>query len=227
MMNGLVVGLVVENVDPDRLGRVKVKYPVDAEDAPQSTWVRIAWPDAGRDRGTVMLPEAGTEVVLGFAYRTLEPYVVGSVYNGAADRPVYANEDGNDDHRRFLSRSGHRVDFSDEAGSERIDVETKAREVTLALDAAGKVFTAKAEKNVSIEAKERFSIKCRDFRIEASGSVTIKGGQTGVFHGGTSNTIAARTSQTWTASSVVIGGGGASPTAAPDTPAHQHPPTRP
>ena len=58
MINGLVVGLVVDNVDPDRLGRVKVTFPVDAEDAPRSDWVRIAWPDAGKDRGTVMLPES-------------------------------------------------------------------------------------------------------------------------------------------------------------------------
>jgi uncharacterized protein involved in type VI secretion and phage assembly len=227
MINGLVVGLVIDNVDPDRLGRVKVKYPVDAEQAPESTWVRIATPDAGKNRGLVMLPETGTEVVVGFAYRTLEPYVMGAVYNGEADKPVYANEDGKDDHRRVLSRSGHRVDFSDEAGKERVDVETKAKEVTLALDAAEKVFTGKAEKNVTIEAKERLSIKCRDFKLEASGSVTIKNATTLVAHGGTSMTVTASSSQTWTAGSVSINGGNpAAPTAAPATPAHRHPPTK-
>lgn len=226
MINGTVVALVIDNVDPDKMGRVKVKFPVDAEQAPESTWVRIAWPDAGKNRGMVMLPEKDSEVVIAFAYRTLEPYIMGSVYNGAADKPVYANEDGKDDHRWFLSRSGHKVDFSDESGKERIDVETGGKEVALALDDANKTLGATAEKNVTLEAKEGFSLKCKDLKIEASGTITIKGGQTGVFHGGTANTLTATTSQVWTAASVAIGGTGQSPAAAPATPPCKHPPTK-
>lgn len=226
MVNGFVTGIVIDNVDPDKMGRVKVKFPVDAEQAPESTWVRIAWPDAGKNRGMVMIPEKDTEVIVGYAYRTLEPYIVGSLYNGAADKPVYANDDGKDHHRRYLSRSGHRVDFGDEGGQEAIAVETGGKEVSTTLDDAQKTFTGKAEKNVSVEAKETISIKCKNLKIEASGSVTIKGGQTGVFHGGTSNTVAAKTSQTWTAGNVSIDTPGQSPKPVLATPAHKHPPTR-
>jgi hypothetical protein len=31
MINGVVVGIVIENQDPDKMHRVKVKFPVDAE----------------------------------------------------------------------------------------------------------------------------------------------------------------------------------------------------
>ncbi len=226
MINGSVTGIVIDNVDPDKMGRVKVKFPVDAQDAPESTWVRIAWPDAGNNRGMVMIPEKDTEVVVSYAARTLEPYILGSMYNGAADKPVYGNDDGKDDHRRYLSRSGHRVDFSDESGKERIDIETKAKEVTVAMDAANKILTTKSEKDATLEAKEKFSLKCKTLKIEASGTITIKGGKTGVFHGGTSNTIAAKTSQDWTAGNVSIDTPGQPPTAAPATPDCKHPPTK-
>ncbi|MFN7143834.1 MAG: phage baseplate assembly protein V, partial [Myxococcota bacterium] len=104
MINGIVVGIVVDNVDPDKMGRVKVNFPVDGETPPESTWVRMIWPMAGKLRGWVILPDVGTEVVVGYAYRTMSPYVLGAVYNGGDDKPkVYANEDGNDDHRRFWS----------------------------------------------------------------------------------------------------------------------------
>jgi len=227
MINGLVVGIVEDNVDPDKMGRIKVKYPVDAQDAPKSWWVRLSTPNAGENRGLVMLPEVGTEVVLSFAYRTLEPFIVGAVYNGAADKPVYANEDGKDHHRRYLSRSGHRLDFSDEGGSERIDLQTKGEEVKIALDSANKTASATTQKDIVIEAKERLSIKCKNLKLEASGTITIKGCKTLVVHGGTSDTWTAKTSQTWTAASVAINGGSPqSPTAAPATPEHKHPPTK-
>ena len=56
MINGVVVGIVVDNVDPDKLGRIKVKFPVDAETGPESHWVRLSSPMAGSKRGLVMLP---------------------------------------------------------------------------------------------------------------------------------------------------------------------------
>ena len=87
MINGVVVGLVVDNKDPEQMARVKVKYPVDAETPPESTWIRMMTPMAGKLRGMVMLPDIGTEVLVGFAYRTLTPYMVGALYNGGADKP--------------------------------------------------------------------------------------------------------------------------------------------
>ena len=34
MMNGVVIGIVTDNADPDKMHRVKVEYPVDADEAP-------------------------------------------------------------------------------------------------------------------------------------------------------------------------------------------------
>jgi uncharacterized protein involved in type VI secretion and phage assembly len=55
-IQGVVVGIVTNNQDPDGLGRVKVKFPW-LSDVDESTWARIAAPMAGDQRGVYFLPE--------------------------------------------------------------------------------------------------------------------------------------------------------------------------
>ena len=69
----MVCALVIDNVDPENLGRVKVKYPY-FPDAPESYWVRVITPMAGRERGWVSLPEVGDEVLVSFEHGNFERY---------------------------------------------------------------------------------------------------------------------------------------------------------
>jgi uncharacterized protein involved in type VI secretion and phage assembly len=55
---GVVVGIVTNNQDPEKLGRVKVKYPW-LSDSEESHWARMATLMAGKDRGSFYLPEVG------------------------------------------------------------------------------------------------------------------------------------------------------------------------
>ena len=61
-VNGAVVGIVVDNVDPDKMGRIKVKFPVDAESAPETTWVRMSTP-----MGATFIIDPNQEWTLGAA----------------------------------------------------------------------------------------------------------------------------------------------------------------
>ena len=65
LMNGVVEGIVVDNVDPDQLGRVKVKFPTLPE-APESYWARLSMPMAGQERGWMTIPEIDDEVLVSF-----------------------------------------------------------------------------------------------------------------------------------------------------------------
>ena len=71
---GVAVAVVTDNKDPDDLCRVKVRYPW--HDRPRKTyWARLAVPMAGNDRGVVLVPEVGDEVLVAlsagtFALRT-------------------------------------------------------------------------------------------------------------------------------------------------------------
>ena len=82
----LVIGLVSNNKDDEKLGRVKVKFPA-LDDTLESDWLRIATPNAGPQRGVLMLPQVNDEVIVGFENGdTRRGYVLGSLWNGK-DKP--------------------------------------------------------------------------------------------------------------------------------------------
>jgi len=82
----LAIGIVTDNADPDKLGRVKVRYPL-LNDEVESGWARIAWGAAGAERGTVSLPHVNDEVAIGFEHGDVRrPIVIGALFNGV-DKP--------------------------------------------------------------------------------------------------------------------------------------------
>ena len=66
--NSVVIGTVTNNNDPDKLGRVRVKYPALGDDT-EGWWARVAAPNAGSARGLLMMPQVGDEVVIGVRAR--------------------------------------------------------------------------------------------------------------------------------------------------------------
>jgi len=237
MINGLVVGIVTDNKDPDGMHRIQVSFPVDSGEEVKSSWCRMCSPMAGNSRGMVMLPEVGTEVVLVFAYRSMSPYVLGAVYNGGDDLPEpYKNDDDENNKRVFWSRNDHMVIFDDTAGAEKVELGAKAGtrlDVTSGpiynqADAVEKVVNVYADKHIIIEAKETISIKCKDFKLEADKTIAMEAGSKGVFKSGSSTDIKSDATQDYTASKVDI-----NPPAPPGppkpvkaTPAHRHPPMK-
>src|SRR5689334_1534804 len=84
IVRGVSVATVVQNQDPEGLGRVKVRFPW-RENPDESHWARIAVPMAGGDRGAWFLPEVGDEVLVACdAERVEHPYVLGALWNGQA-----------------------------------------------------------------------------------------------------------------------------------------------
>lgn len=174
---GLVEALVVDNVDPEKLGRVKVKFPTLPE-APESYWARLAMPMAGKERGWMTIPEKDDEVLVSFVHGDIQhAIVIGSLHNGV-DTPPYANEDGQNNLRVFQSRSGHRLTFDDTNGDERIELITHNEEIRIIFDAKEKTFSLYAGKDIIIEAKETISLKCKDFVLEADETISMKAGST-------------------------------------------------
>ena len=174
-MPGLVEALVVDNKDPEKLGRVKLKFPTLPE-GPESHWARLVMPMAGKERGWMTIPEVGDEVLVAFAHGDVQnAMVLGSLYNGV-DTPPYANEDGNNDLRVFQSRSGHRLTFDDKDGDERVELILHNEEIRVIWDAKEKVLSLYSGKDIIVEAKETISMKCKDFILEAASSINMKSG---------------------------------------------------
>ena len=236
MINGVVIGIVKDNVDPDKMHRVLVEYPVASGDGLQSSWCRMISPMAGTDRGLVILPEIDSEVVLGFAYRSLSPYVLGAVYNGAADLPEpYKNSDEENNLRVFWSRNDHMVIFDDTDGEEKVEIGAQASDrldVTSApiyqsMDSSKMVINFYCDGDTEVEAAKTISLKCTDFELDASASIKMDAGSTGAFKSGVSTSIDSSTTQSYQAAKVGVNPSApcSDPDSASDLPSHSHPPT--
>jgi len=136
-IGGIVLGIVTNNQDDEKLGRVKVKFPWLGEGY-ESDWVRVATLMAGNERGTFFLPEVGDEVVVAFDHGDINyPYVIGTLWNGV-DKPPETNEDGKNNVKKIKSRSGHEIIFDDASGKEKVEIHTNAGHA-IVLDDGGKV----------------------------------------------------------------------------------------
>ena len=184
VFGGVAVAVVTNNKDPDKLCRVKVRYPWHDE-AAKSYWARLAMPMAGNDRGLVLIPEVGDEVVVGFERGDLRfPYVLGALWNGNAKPPV-ANSNGKNDHRILKSRKGHKLVFDDGPRGAVEVVHVDGRRVVLddngirIEDAAGnQVRIESASGMISIQANGALTIKAATISIEAAGTMDLKAGGT-------------------------------------------------
>ena len=61
------IGVVTQNDDPTSMGRVRVKYPALGDET-EGWWARIAAPGAGDERGLLMMPQVGDEVLVAFEH---------------------------------------------------------------------------------------------------------------------------------------------------------------
>jgi len=162
---GVVAGVVTNNQDPDKMHRVKVRFPWLSTDD-ESNWARVVCPMAGNRMGTYFLPEVGDEVLVAFEHGAIDhPYVIGSLWNGR-DAPPESNDDGNNNCRTIRSRSGHVVRLNDEHGSECIEI----------IDYTGdnKITIHSTDGSLSIEAKGDLTIRSTAGKVSIAGTTGVE-----------------------------------------------------
>lgn len=169
---GLVVGVVTNNQDPDKLGRVKVRFPW-LSDAEESHWARMAVPMGGKERGTYFLPEVDDEVLVAFEHGDPRfPYVLGALWNGK-DAPPSTNDDGKNNLRLIKSRSGHIIKLNDEDGKETIEIIDKSGKNSIVIDTAKNTLTITTDKDIAFSAAQG-AIKLEAQKIELKSSADTK-----------------------------------------------------
>ena len=183
-IKGVAIAIVTQNRDDENLCRVKVSYPWH-EKPRDSYWARLAMPMAGKERGLVLIPEVGEEVLVAFEREDMRfPYVLGALWNGS-DKPPLANADGKNDKRIFKSRKKHYLLFDDGAHGVVELAHEKGRKVTF--DDIGIVVQDENGNQVKIDSKSgamtlqasgQLNIKATNIFIEASGTLELKAGAT-------------------------------------------------
>lgn len=103
------VAFVEDNLDPNRFGRVRVRYPWQPGNGDKSPWVRMATPFATAGGGVTFRPCTGDEVLLNYEDGNIErPYIVGSLQSKYVTDPWLPLPD-----RVIRSKNGHSITFND------------------------------------------------------------------------------------------------------------------
>lgn len=187
LADSLVVGIVTNNNDPERLGRVKVKLPALSQE--ESLWVPVAVPSAGRERGLSMLPVPDEQVIVGFENGDPSyPYVLGSVFNGA-DTPgdELAVADGSfalkSDHGALIA-AHQDITLRSDGGRWLIHVDGGDVEETVRAGQGGigaytgsfdGGWTLQAKQPVQIQSDAMVTVKAPLITFEATGPLSLKG----------------------------------------------------
>jgi phage baseplate assembly protein V len=180
---GAAVGIVIDNRDPQLLGRVRVKLPTfSAQEI--GHWARVAVPMAGNGRGTFFLPEVNDEVLVAFEGGDItRPYVVGALWNGV-DQPPLNNADGQNNLRVVRSRSGHVIRLDDTPGAEKIEIVDKSGGNSVVIATATNAVTVKSAGNITLSAPQgtiKLSARSVEIttstgtKVQAQGGVTLDG----------------------------------------------------
>jgi phage baseplate assembly protein V len=108
---GVVEGVVVDVIDPDKEGRVKVRFPWFDEDM-VTEYCRVRQFYAGNGYGAFFVPEPGDEVLVAFIHGDMRmPVILGGLYNGE-DKPP-SDRQKTKDQKMIRTKAGHTLIFDD------------------------------------------------------------------------------------------------------------------
>ncbi|WP_108805298.1 type VI secretion system Vgr family protein [Aquimarina sp. Aq107] len=155
--------VVVDNVDPEGMGRVKIQYAWQKETGETSPWIRQASLAGGPGQGMYFVPEKGDEVIVDHEGDNAElPIVKGSVTNASSVPESFKS--GNNHLKAIKTRSGNQVTLNDADGS-----------VTIA-DPSGNTIVMGGNGEITINAPNKITFSSTDIAIEASNNVTVNAG---------------------------------------------------
>jgi uncharacterized protein involved in type VI secretion and phage assembly len=175
-VQGVYSAQVLNNLDPERLGRVQVRVPGLPDGAAGGgLWARVASMTAGAIRGSLFVPDIGDEVLVAFENGDVRaPFVLGALWNGK-DQPPESN-DGKSTNRKPVPQAVAHTDLGgkliviDTPGGQRIRLADAPNAVRIE-DANGNSVTLAAS-GVTVNAAAKVTIAASAVEIDA-GMVTV------------------------------------------------------
>jgi uncharacterized protein involved in type VI secretion and phage assembly len=177
--NGITVAIVTSLDDPEKIGRVQVRFP--HLDDQRSYWARLVSLMAGPSRGAFFCPEVNDEVLVALEHGDpRRAYVLGGVWNKPDPPPPGDGQPAQNNWRFFRSRSGHVLKLNDTSGSETIEIIDKDGSRKLVIDSASqKIRLACDAGDIEVAAQAgTVTVTARDIHIHADAGLELKAGTT-------------------------------------------------
>ena len=169
---------VIDVADPDRLGRVRVRYywPVAKPEQAETPWLRTLTSYSGDGKGHLFVPEVGSQVLVGYEQGLAEfPVVLGNLFH--AQNPQQASYTRPDNQLKGLQTAGgNKIVMSDVAGAQTILISNsnkKGTSIAISFEGDGSIsLTTNGPINltsgdtISLEAKKNIALR-------AGGDITL------------------------------------------------------
>jgi type VI secretion system secreted protein VgrG len=166
---------VIDNDDPDNLGRVKIKFYWQKSDA-ESVWVRVSTLYSGEGKGILFTPETGAQVIIGYEHNDpSQPVILGSLYPKSGGES-YSTDDNK--LKVIQTRGGNHITFDDTENDQRITVSNEnntGTSLSLSFKNDGSI-EIKTNGSLSLEGKD-VSIKSQTLKIEADQTIEMEAQQ--------------------------------------------------
>jgi uncharacterized protein involved in type VI secretion and phage assembly len=185
---GVVVGIVEDIRDAEKLGRVKVIFPwlaeqeddtvrIEAKQArAHSYWARISTLMAGKGRGSYFVPDPGDEVLCAFEHGEVDrPVILGALWNREDEPPQEMDGEGKNNLRGLHSRSGHKFVFDDSTDKSSILIMDQTTKNSIFIDSANRKMVIEVEGDLEIKVQGNINITAnQNITIEAKGNLNLK-----------------------------------------------------
>jgi phage protein D len=171
-----MLGVVTNNDDPDRLGRVKVKFPT-LTNSHESHWARLVAPGAGGDRGLVWIPDVGDEVVVVFEHEDINrPIVIGGLWSQQSQPADSSNlvASGKAIAIHIDTHEGMGLKIMDSSNDTSLHLGDANNH--LAISKTNRQASLKSAGGIEVEAADKIAASAREVGVDASTKAKIAGG---------------------------------------------------
>ena len=179
-------GLVVDNADPEQLGRLKLRVPSVLGNDVVTGWAMPCVPYGGAaDQGFLFIPEKDAGVWVEFEEGDLEfPIWVGAFWSkpgGDSELPKSNEADGTEQgsvqdpptRKIIKTKKGHTIQFEDKDGEEMITIKEAKNGNVITMDKDGVKITDTKGNFIEMK-KDAFNITSKvAFTIDASGQAVV------------------------------------------------------
>ena len=183
-LKGVFSAVVIDNMDPDNSGRVKVRLVQTSKPGrqPYETWARMATLMAGGNRGTWFIPDVDDEVLVALGEGSSgQSYVIGGLWSKT--NPPPETMDTTNNKKILRSRNGVKIALDDQSGRESFTVETPGGQKVTLQDGPGSLEITDSNGNsvrlessgIIVTAAAKVSLNASQVVI-SSGLVTVDAG---------------------------------------------------